>query len=205
MSVASEALYNSGAHRAAEFCKANDLPPVGIVRVEDADPISPTRFGVCAYYRAQPRHPQRLPAYAIVICVEACAGIGRGGRAWSYPGYVVDRTPYGVIQHELGHHVDWCRSRQRGSYSGDFSRLVHGSAAEPAITGYAPNPAEWFAEMMRLFITNPGLLALLRPRTHHLLIGRLMPVETQPWEKVLTSAPERTLAMARKKIREVQG
>src|SRR6266542_543457 len=66
-------------------------------------------FGVCAYYRDG----------EIEIWVQSCAAIGRVGRQWSYPGYVVDRTPYGVLAHALGHHVD----RQHGPAGGVRSHL----------------------------------------------------------------------------------
>src|SRR4051812_24184280 len=43
----------------------------------------------------------------LYVETKACAHIGRGGMAWSYPGYVIDRTPFGVWAHELGHHWDF--------------------------------------------------------------------------------------------------
>ncbi len=52
-------------------------------------PADEWRFNVCAYYRAN----------TTTICVKKCAGIGYAGQQWSYPGYTVDRTPYGVNSH----------------------------------------------------------------------------------------------------------
>lgn len=43
-------------------------------------------------------------------------------------------------------------------------------SGELPITSYAPNPAEWFAEIFRLFVTNHGLLKQLRPKTYNILL-----------------------------------
>ncbi len=73
------------------WCSLNLMAPPTIEFHPDRKP----NFGVCAYYRDSIIH----------IWPAACASIGLAGRQWSYLGYVVDRPPYGVIAHELGHHV----------------------------------------------------------------------------------------------------
>jgi len=148
----------------------------------------------CAYYRKD----------TIKICVNKCAPIGTAGRAWSYPGYVIDRTPYGVLPHEIGHHVDFYKSHRRGKYYGDFSIALRGQTGEPPITTYAPNDAEWFAEIFRLFITNPDLLRLIRPRTYKELRSQFEPVFSDRWDERLAGAPERTLKAARNKIEQLR-
>jgi len=182
-------LLKSGIKLAERFCASNklEMPEVRIVSKAD------WRFQACAYYR---------PNY-IAICVEKCASEGRANRAWSWPGYVIDRTPYGVIQHELGHCVDYTFSKSKGSYFGDYSVSVMTATGEPALTGYAPNAAEWFAEIFRLFVTNADLLRRVRPKAFTALASRLTAVVTDPWQEVLYGAPERTVAMAEKKIRLV--
>src|SRR5437879_1611994 len=77
------------------FCDFNEIPAPA-VRPRDS---ATWAFSACAFYRS----------HRIAICVQRCAAIGTAGRQWSFPGYTVDRTPYGVVQHELGHHVDWIR------------------------------------------------------------------------------------------------
>src|SRR5690606_2929539 len=149
----------------------------------------------CAYYR---------PSY-IKVCVEACAAPGYGGRAWSWPGYVIDRTPYGVYAHELGHHVDVQLSDVRGRYTGDFSRKLRARSMEQPITGYCDNDGEWFAEIFRLFCTNPDLLKRLRPVTYGLITDHVKPVVAKPWRAVLANAPARTVAMAARKVATAQG
>ena len=67
------------------------------------------------------------------------------------------------------------------------------------MTGYYPNDNEWFAEMFRLFVTNPDLLRLLRPCTHALMVARWLTVETRTWDVVLAGAA-RQLAVIRKRL-----
>lgn len=180
-------LLKRGIWLAERFCARNKLVMPEIRVIPKAD----WRFQACAYYR---------PAY-IAICVEKCAAEGKAGRSWSWPGYVVDRTPYGVIQHELGHSVDYTFSQSKGAYFGDYSLGMLTATGEPALTGYAPNAAEWFAEIFRLFVTNADLLRRVRPKAFTALASRLTAVVVEPWQDVLSAAPTRTVAMAEKKIR----
>lgn len=181
-----EELVQLGIVRATMWCELNkiDMPPVYIVEA--------TRVNACAYYRPT----------QIVISPKQCARPGYGGRAWSWPAYVIDRTPYGVVPHEVGHHVDWWRSGAKGPWDiCIFSSLMHQEADEPPLTGYAPNIGEWWAEMFRLFVTNPNLLFHVRPRTYTAIMrSGLLPLDNIPWRHVLATAPRRTLDMAAKKV-----
>lgn len=182
-------LYDAGVRLVAAFCKKNNLPTPEVF----ATPVKYWVVGPCAYYREN----------AIHICIAKCAHIGVGGPAWSYPGYIVDRTPYGVLAHECGHHVDRERGQTKGKYWSEYGPGVCKDVAEEPLTGYCPNPAEWFAEMMRLFITNPDLLRAIRPKTHaRLILDGLKPVEERIFERVLEGAPTRTLAMAHRRAIE---
>lgn len=170
------------------FCDKNGLtcPPIRHVQPQK------WKFDACAYYR---------PTY-IAISVKRCSRPGHGGASWSWPGYVIDRTPYGVLAHELGHHVDYTLSTEKAAYFGDYSRKLRQRTAEPRLTGYCPNDAGWFAEIFRLFVTNPDLLSKLRPETYNELRDRFTPATYAPWEEVLTHAPLRIVNQARKKIDE---
>lgn len=181
-----DALLQQGQDVVAAFCQLNDLPAPGLEQVDTKN----WQFGVCAYYRRNVTN----------ICVSRCASIGTVGRQWSYPGYTVDRTPYGVLQHEFGHHVDVIRSTKRGPYFGDFSIGLRGNSGEKEITSYCPNDAEWFAEMFRLFVTNPDLLKQLRPRTHRELSAVFKPVFEDSWRDRLKGAPDRTIAAVERKL-----
>lgn len=194
-------MYHQGRVLLAAFCDENSLPPPPVV---EADP-SAWRVLACAYYREVP---------GIVINIGACASIGRGGRAWSYPGYIIDRTPYGVLQHELGHYVDLriasiqYPGAPRGNYWAATSRKVKEASGEKPLTGYAAvDDAEWFAEAFRLFVTNPDLLLQIRPRTHREFraLG-LKPVIAKDWRTVLETpaAPARTIAMAARRVEEAR-
>lgn len=187
---AREKLYKRGLARALDFCLVNKIKMPEMRRVARDD----WQFDTCAYYR---------PTY-IAICVERCAVPGYGGRAWSWPGYVVDRTPYGVIQHELGHHVDILLSGMKAGYQGEFSRKLRKITREDPITTYCPNDAEWFAEVFRLFITNADLLRCIRPKTYVQLANQFKFVSELDWQVELDDAPERYITAAQRKIDHVQ-
>lgn len=57
--------------------------------------------------------------------------------------------------------------------------------------------------MFRLFITNPDLLATLRPRTAAILSEQWEPVEYRQWDEVLAADPPRTLDAVANKIKTV--
>lgn len=187
MNERKRAMFCRGVDLLRAFCDINRMPLPAIQIVEPAQWM----FGkVCAYYR---------PTY-ISMCVERTAHVGLCGQQWSYPGYVIDRTPYGVLAHELGHHADVTRSTARGAYFGDYSAKMRHATGEKSLTGYCPNDAEWFAEMFRLFATNPDLLRNLRPRAWEALRADFEPAITTHWRAVLDGAPARTVDMAAQKI-----
>lgn len=182
-----QTLFEQGTVRLGEFCGANELTAPEIRSVHKGK----WQFdSTCAYYR---------PTY-IAICLERCAHRGYGGRQWSWPGYVVDRTPFGVLQHELGHHVDVVMSGLKHGYQGNFSKALRRLSGEEPITTYCPNDAEWFAEIFRLFVTNPDLLEKLRPKAFGVLFTQFKVVEYRSWRKVLDGAQERYFNAAQRKI-----
>lgn len=172
-----------GEIRVVQWCKKNGISPP----VVEVHSIGKCPFGVCAYYRDG----------KIDIWPGMCAAVGTAGRQWSYPGYVVDRTPFGVLAHELGHHVDG----QHGAAGGNLSHEWRPIDPEP-LTGYCPNDNEWFAEIFRLFVTNPDLLASVRPRVFRLFDRQWNSVESRDWRTVLYGA-DRQIHAAENKIRKV--
>lgn len=182
-------LFDRGESLIKRFCEANHLilPKIHVIK-----PFEWKIRAHCAYYR---------PTY-IAICLERCAHIGTAGMSWSYPGNTVDRTPYGVLAHEIGHHVDVVLGdvKHGNAYNSEFSKNVRKVSGEEKLTNYCPNDGEWFAEMMRLFITNPDLLRIIRPITFRELSKWLKPVETRPYDEVLIKAPARTFEAVHKKI-----
>lgn len=174
-------LFDAGKRRIAKWCALNDVEMPEVRESGD-----PAQFGVCAYYRSGVIH----------ILVKKCAAVGTAGRQWSYPGYIVDRTPYGVLAHELGHHVE----QAHGATGGILAATWRVETGEDPITSYCPNDNEWFGEMFRLFVTNPDLLHMIRPRTFRRLRRRWPEiVERRAWDMVLMKA-SRQCAAARNKI-----
>jgi len=142
-------------------------------------------FATCGYYRNN----------AIHIGVPLCASMNP---MYSWAGYISDRTPYGVIQHELGHHVDQVMSGydvyKKKSVNGNFSDKIMALSGEKPITSYSPNTMEWFAEIFRLFVTNPDLLKMIRPKAHQAILDSgLVPVVEMSANSVLNQfhAPAR--------------
>lgn len=178
--MSKEILLQAGESRMSSWCKLNETMAARVV----AHWTGKCPFGVCAYYRNG----------QIDIWPNMCAAIGTAGRQWSYPGYVVDRTPFGVIAHELGHHVD----HQHGPAGGDLSHKWRPVHPKP-LTGYCPNDNEWFAEHFRLFVTNPDLLSKIRPKVYALFAEKWKSVETRPWQEVLAGA-DRQIRAAQNKI-----
>lgn len=178
-------LFENGKELATRFCQKNGLFVPEIITIEKENRL--WHIDACGWYRVN----------EITIKIPCCAHIGRAGRSWSYPGWVIDRTPYGVVAHEIGHHVDLHLSRNSKV---NFSTDIRKQSGEERLTNYCPNSSEWFAEMFRLFVTNPDLLRILRPLTYNLLLIELDPVELRPWQKVLANAPERTRQLATRRV-----
>lgn len=197
-------MFSAGVALAERFCARNDVTMPTVER------LNPTQrnyhIGTCAYYRPTTIH----------VMVEKCANRGFGGRAWSWPGYTVDRTPYGVVQHELGHHVDTVKTGEvtrENLLEKLFSKQIYEQSKELPLTGYLGTDKqtatffmEWFAENFRLFVTNPDLSSALRPRFYAAVItSGIQPLGHDDWETVLLSngAPTRIIEQARKKISAV--
>lgn len=198
-----EELWASGVMLLKDFCRVNKIPCPTITRLQKTDRLY--YMATCAYYRPT----------TINIMVEKCASPGMGGMAWSWPGYIIDRTPYGVLQHELGHHVDWFLSQNESHPGEAFSLWLHracGDDWDKPLTGYLGTDkkpgtfeAEWFAEHFRLFVTNPLLSEKMAPKFYYFLtlnIGFVPPFPAENWEWTLTQnkAPARIIDMARKRI-----
>jgi len=177
-----ETLYAEGLALLTRWCVLN-----GVEAPEVKAWYTDAPFDACAYYRHG----------LINIWPKECSTVGTSPRQWSYPGYVVDRTPYGVLQHELGHHVDEAYNYRGGTYSSAWRE----ETGEAPLTGYHTNDMEWFAEHFRLFVTNPDLLEKLRPKTWKKLAMKWpMRAEMRRWEEVLSGAHERWRQAAINKI-----
>lgn len=149
-------LTEKGVKLAYDFCKHNRIPLPRLLTQKDHHNGS-----LSGIYYSNTR--------TIKVWPEACAKMSV---RYSWPGLFCDRTPYGVIQHELGHHVHEIFASQ------GIARVVCGTYRdkEDPITGYAPNVAEKFAEFFRLFVTNPGLLQAIRPLSYNRMLYFVKPI-----------------------------
>jgi len=186
-------LLNLGKLAINEFCALNDLPVPNVTTITN----DVWYFDVCAYYR---------PECGIKICLNKCQ-VPCGEittKNWTWPCSVIDREPYGVLAHELGHHVDVVSSELKGSYFGNYSIDLRKLTNELPITKYCDNDAEWFAEIFRLFITNPSLLSVLRPKTYTALINRWKPIKDVSWTVALgDNVPSRIINTINNKIKSL--
>lgn len=181
-----------GHERIALFCRVNKLP----IPEFTVSSGSNWRVDACAYYRPATEQNRKWTTVGINICPDRCAYpcTEEQGRNWNWPGSVTDREPYGVIAHELGHHVDWLTGERKWTYGSEYCESVKNESKEQPITSYAPNPAEWFAEIFRLFVTNHALLARIRPKAYGILCRKFQPIGTNDWRAALgTNVPPRII------------
>lgn len=103
------------------------------------------------------------------------------GYSWSYPGYVIDATPFGILCHEFGHYIT-CHNKKLRK---DFSFIKN---LEAPVSSREYNLDERMAEAVRLFLTNPQLLKKGRPKRYKILSDYFNPVITSRWKTVLKNA-----------------
>lgn len=145
---------------------------------------------LCVYGQATQR--------TIKINVKKCAVATRTpGFKWSYPGYKADLTPVGVLAHELGHIIHFNIERDYKKYVTNIRKK------EAKVSSYEPNVWETIAESTKLFITNPNLLKVGRPRRYEMLtefIG-IQPLHDNDWQYAFANANPKFLAAAEKWIK----
>lgn len=111
--------------------------------------------------------------YKIMVKPDRCVNVGNTEVPWmSWPGSVGDRTVYGILFHEFGHHVD----KMIGERIGGYASEVRAESGERQLHLVGQNDSEWFADMMRLWITNPDLLRIVRPKTWGIFGNRFVPI-----------------------------
>lgn len=161
---------------ARQMAAVNDLPFVDL-RINFDKPKLRTGCGLYTNDKIQ-------------VDVESCARVSPF--PYSYPGNFTDRTPYGVIPHELGHHWHF----NSGVKLSEWKGAVEG---EPPVTSYGyTNYFEDIAEAFRLFTTNPTLLEFLWPLRYTFLLSHLAPVENRHWKDILHAQPRRIQAIEKR-------
>jgi hypothetical protein len=177
--------YQDGVDLCKEFLTLNGLP-IPEFRLGTPFKAGPGAYG---FYRPGRVHVAvdrtRLPTKGEPI------------RAWSYTGWKSDKTAAGVTAHEVGHHVDHCL----GYPSNKIGICTKGLE----LTSYAPNPSEVWAEAMRLFILNPELLLLGKPRAYRWIIENgLKPIVCERWDMIIRHAHPRYHQVGKKWIEKAR-
>lgn len=176
--------WNTAIVMAAEFCALNGLDLPTFIN-------SKITYGYRGYYQSR----------RIVVDVEGGTILPNRnpGFGWTFPGYKADLTALGVGCHEFGHYVQ----DALGWKLVNSAARVAGVLGEERVSGYEPNAGERFAECFRLFMTNPDLLRVGRPKrwahlTTHL---GLKPVHDTPWREIFAHASPRFISAAESWIR----
>lgn len=82
-----------------------------------------------------------------------------------------------------------------GARGGIVAASWRAETKEKPLTNYCPNDNEWFAELFRLFVTNPDLLSRVRKKIYPKFLERWPNLaETRRWEEVITLDRQRKSA-----------
>ena len=198
-------LYREGIRLARRFLEVNQIPEPIFLTYREAEEIYPhvckeksvRRLALEIWKRTAkgPKLGTGTGLYThgyVFVSLERAAKpqVTPRNRSWSWPCYKVDRTPVGVVAHEVGHYVGEHLRQKMNKIVAHNTRNIWGTIVcqkiKP-ITGYEPTVDEAGAETSRLFILNPDLLhqgngERYRFFTHHL---GLIPSETRTWKEVL--------------------
>jgi len=191
--VSQKFLYKESIRKCTAFLKLNKIvSPRFITYAETVDAydrnlISRVRGGstvgmATGIYASHP-----LLGSTVYVNLAKCAQpvLKPGARRWSYPCWKTDRTPMGVVAHEVGHHVSaaFRTSRKIPLICGMWRIAARGKR----VTGYEPCLEEAIAETLRLFILNPALLEAAIPSRYTFLtdVLGLKPSEPRDWQEVL--------------------
>jgi hypothetical protein len=105
------------------------------------------------------------------------------GYDWSYPGYVQDLTPLGILAHEFGHYISDILGK---SFRKNFVNI---KKIEENVTATDERGLdEKMAEAARLFLTNPDLLKRGRPLRYEIFKEHYTPIVKHRWKTVLKNA-----------------
>lgn len=195
-SLGKQSLFEEGLKRAVHWLRTHNLSEPDFVFDNDKDAnryrknlIHKTWYG-CHYVERGKS--------LLVVNVKKCRVATRiPGWSWTFPGYKADLTPYGVVCHEFGHHVDsaYYGGQKEISSMNMWKEVVDN---EEEISGYEPNYCESFAEAFRLFLTNPNLLKVARPERYGFFTDTLKfdAPHNYSWKLVLKHAHPRIIQAA---------
>ena len=159
----------------AKFCKVNKIK---LPKFKDNSKICEYGFylfgsSTITYNLKRSRVPVKTPGFS-----------------WSYTGYKADLTVAGVLAHEFGHYLD-------DTLKMPSKKIKKEIGKEKKVSSYEPNTMEVFAESVKLFVLNPDLLRVGRPKRYKFLIALgLKPVIADTWQTVLGNAHPKFIAAA---------
>jgi hypothetical protein len=134
----------------------------------------------------------------IHINMTACRpAVKTPGYDWTFPGYIQDLTPYGILAHEFGHYISDVLGKKFRKNFFNMKRI------EPDVTSSDSRGLdERMAEAARLFITNPDLLKKGRPVRYNLLREHYEPIVKNKWTTVLVNAHPKIITAAERWIKK---
>jgi hypothetical protein len=178
-----EHLLSAGLELAHDFCKLNKLE---VPKVIIDNSMDDSFYGIFYWNNV------------IYINRKLCRPIVKvPGHDWSFPGFVEDLTPYGIIAHEMGHYI----SDQLGkSFRKNFVKLK--SREENISDRDDKNVDERMAEAARLFITNPDLLKQGRPLRYSIFSEYYTPIIDNKWKTILKNAHPKIVSSAERWIQK---
>ena len=173
------ALYHAGVSRARQFCHHNKIVEPDFI-LKGLTKNRSDRLDSTGLY-----DPDRGPYGTVFVNLPECASPVHKPHhmCWSWPAYKTDRTPMGVVCHEVGHHFQFRLMKLR-RWTRNWTLIAVNT---PKITSYEPVPSEAFAETMRLFILNPVLLWKYSPKRYEFIVDvlGLEPIEERdPYQVV---------------------
>jgi hypothetical protein len=132
------------------------------------------------------------PDNVIQINIKSCrTPVKTPGYDWTFPGYVQDLTPYGILAHEFGHYIS---DRLGKQFRKNFIKIHH---IESNVTSSDNRGLdEKMAEAARLFLTNPDLLKKGRPLRYQIFREYYEPIIKHRWKTVLKNAHPKIIAAA---------
>ena len=155
-------LFRRGETLVNTFCEFNSLPPP---RIEEANLRST---------------PGTQKGRQIKIDLGKCTGalFTQNTNRWSFPGHIMDSTPYGEVCRQFGYYLLHRFKRK------DPLFRMRGATK---ILGYERTEELAFAEAVRLYLTNSDLLHLVSDKRYWALRAglRLKPIVDDPWNTVL--------------------
>jgi hypothetical protein len=180
-----EQLLYRGLELMESFC---DLNKIRMPNVFINSGLGPNYYGMF-YYRNTIHVNMKLCRPAVKV----------PGYDWTFPGYVQDLSPYGILAHEFGHYIS---DRLGKSFRKNFVNIK--KIEENVTSSDNRGLDEKMAEAARLFITNPDLLRKGRPHRYEIFKRHYEPVVRNRWKTVLKHAHPKIHSAAEKWIERGQ-